>query len=552
MSGHFNYPLEETNGNARPPPKRQGSGESGQSGYREMKSVRRTPSDLYNVMSDSEGTKQRRASLKASNASAGRKRSRNTLRDKDREKTQERVDDSAWIHRDKLAEIEIQEMEAAGIDVRAARRSMSAGPGASARSSRSQSRTRRPMSKDRQSEKGVEEPYSGTYEDYYETFEPKRISTIPAADEDEQDFDPNVDTELRTPQEVAEERESISNVIRPSTSRIPLSKVSPVPVPQNVVGRDSPLPRSRNGSGAWSGNWDEMQYARRARSNSMGSQVMLDDEGVRTPSRPGSSHLRSSDENSPGKARVPNKSTPTSGARKVSLANGIRPGSSSGSKPRTSSTKDRPTSRSGHKSRPSTSHQHAPEGEAPWIASMYKPDPRLPPDQQMLPTHAKRMMQEQWEKEGRAGTAYDRDLRPMNDERFPAQPSPQKPRSPAPPANLEQPQRLESPPTLSPSPSPGYLHQLDTTTSPNSTDMNAWPLTPMSDTKSDNGSVRPGTSGGYRITPTITTPPTIERSPTRQRDPVPSPHNPTPRVPEFDEKDEAQPKKGGCGCCIIM
>ena len=29
---------------------------------------------------------------------------------------------------------------------------------------------------------------------------------------------------------------------------------------------------------------------------------------------------------------------------------------------------------------------------------MFKPDPRLPPDQQLLPTHAKKLQQEQWEK----------------------------------------------------------------------------------------------------------------------------------------------------------
>lgn len=30
-----------------------------------------------------------------------------------------------------------------------------------------------------------------------------------------------------------------------------------------------------------------------------------------------------------------------------------------------------------------------PEGEAPWIADMYKPDPMIPPDEQIVPTHAK-------------------------------------------------------------------------------------------------------------------------------------------------------------------
>src|ERR1700755_2777293 len=53
---------------------------------------------------------------------------------------------------------------------------------------------------------------------------------------------------------------------------------------------------------------------------------------------------------------------------------------------------------------------------------MYKPDPRLPPDQQLLPTHAKRLAQEQWEKEGKVGTVYDREFRLLNTESFPEKP----------------------------------------------------------------------------------------------------------------------------------
>ena len=59
--------------------------------------------------------------------------------------------DEGWIHRDKLREIEIQEMEQAGMRVRQPRRSGSTGPRASQRSnSRSMSRTglRRPMSRE--------------------------------------------------------------------------------------------------------------------------------------------------------------------------------------------------------------------------------------------------------------------------------------------------------------------------------------------------------------------------------------------------------------------
>ncbi|KAK4975592.1 hypothetical protein LTR28_009234 [Elasticomyces elasticus] len=46
---------------------------------------------------------------------------------------------------------------------------------------------------------------------------------------------------------------------------------------------------------------------------------------------------------------------------------------------------------------------------------MYKPDPRLPPDQQMLPTHVKRMMQEQWEREGKTGSMYNRGIDLLDD-----------------------------------------------------------------------------------------------------------------------------------------
>ncbi|KAK5125416.1 hypothetical protein LTR85_000525 [Meristemomyces frigidus] len=541
-------PLDETNGFVQPQrTDTLRSEDSRASGYREVRSTsRRRPSD-FNIQSDSEATGSRRASIRASNASTTRKRSRNTLREKPK-KDGPSVDDSAWIHRDKLAQIEIKEMEEAGIHVRQSRRSLSAGPEASARSSRSMSRSgaRRPMSKDRQSEQYGEEqqgPLYSSFDDYGR----KRVSTIPAEEEEEQGFDPARDNELRTPEEIAADQQILKqHMIRPSTSRIPISKASPVPVPQTVVGRDSPLPRSRNGSGAWSGAWDEMQYARRARSNSIGSQVMLDEgDGVRTPSRPASSHLRNSNENSPPKARVPSKATATSGGRTASTAsNGVgRPGSSHMSKARTPSTANkRPTSSAGHTKRPSTSH--APEGEAPWIASMYKPDPRLPPEEQILPTHAKRMMQDQWQREGKTGTAYDRDLNLLNDTEF------QKPRAGAPPMlHIDETSRWRiEPPAkgkLSPRPSPQAENP-----SPSAYDK-PWPLSPAkSDTKSENGSVRPGTSGGYRITPTIATPPPIERNPNSTQSESSAPHNPTPRVPDYDEKDVAEPKKG-C-CCIVM
>lgn len=553
MSGQWAGPLEETSGNSRPFAARRdtsGSHERGQSANRDSNFSRRAPSgDAWNVMSDTEGTKQRRQSLKAANAGASRKRSRNTLREKKIDKPVEPVDDSAWIHRDKLAQIEIMEMEAAGIPIRQSRQSTSSAAGAERRSSRSRSRSRKGIPKDQDQEEMPPDAY-GTAYGGDEEYGWKRMSAIPAADEEDHQYDPNVDYEFRTPQEVAAEHES-KQVNRPSTSRIPVSTASPVPVPATVVGRDSPLPRSRQGSA--SGTWDEMQYQRKARSGSIGSQAILDDEGENTPPRPGSSQMRSSDESSPKKPRVPSKATPN--GRKTSTPNSSgaqRPGSSHGNKTRIASnnisnkdSKDR-SAPNGHRSRPSTSHAYNPEGDPPWISSMYKPDPRLPPDQQMLPTHAKRMMQEQWEREGKSGTTYDRDLRLITDEPLPSPVEKSKPNLP-PPLNLNN-TRFESSKTPSPSRTPKLeVPSARSPTSPNTMNMNAWPLTPDGDRKSEPPSPRPGTSGGYKITPTIQAPPQIERP-----QPNPALQSPVQRMPDLDEKAEAQSKKGGCACCVVM
>lgn len=458
------------------------------------------------------------------------------------------MDDSLWVHRDKLAQIESKEMEEAGIRVSRPSRT------ASRNSSRSASRSgvKRPISKDRYgSARNSEDDQRGGAFPEYEDFRPNRISTIPSHhDEEEQNYDGAMDFELRTPEEVAAEQEQQKwrqTAIKPGTSRLPISKNSPMPVPHTVVERDSPLPRSRNGSGAWSGNWEDgMAYNRhRIRSQSIGSQTMLDEQdGTATPrSRPASSHVQGSPQNSSPtsvslpKSRMSNKATPTSGARKNSIANGTtRATSTSQTKPRAASSSvrenNRPMSSSGHKSRPSTSSSR-PLGDAPWLATMYKPDPRLPQDQQLLPTHAKRMMQDQWEKEGKTGTAYDRDFRLLNDEEF------AKPKTPK-LALDKQRLDLEHPtPALSPRPSP----QAGVGSPMSGQSTNQWPLaSPKSDTKSETASVRPSTSGGYKITPTIPSP---------QR-PVMSPKitDPPPRMPVVDEKDERKQKKG-C-CCVVM
>ena len=527
-SGQWNYavPLDENEDYARQQRSRVNSH------GKEVRSTSRN--NTWDMQSEPDANRSRGPSMRSGNATAGRKRSRNQLRDKS--KQPDPVDDSAWIHRDKLVQIEIQEMAAAGIHVRQSRRSMSAGPGGDRPTSRSVSRSgaRRTTNHDRPNDQVYDEDYGAASPSAEDSERGrKRVSTIHAADEEDRDL-ATPGTDYRTPfEEMPPDQQMYENyqhANRPNTSRIPISARSPVPVSPNMVSRDSPLPRSRAGSGAVGYDWDAMQSANRDRSYSASSQVLADDLDASRATRLDSSRQFSNDENSPPKPRVRGKGTPT--PRKAS--NGTpRPGSSHQNKPRTGSASKQPTPTTGHRSRPSTSH-NPPEGEAPWIASMYKPDPRLPPDQQILPTHMKRMMQEMWEKEGKTGTAYDRDLNLLNDIDLdkPMPPTPTMENSPPNNEPLHSSHVVEEPPPQLPEP----------TTSHNQ----PTPLSPTkSDIRSENGSIRHGASGGYKITPTIPSTPTILRSP------VPSGlMTQTPRMPDLDEKEESKPKKG-C-CCVVM
>ncbi|KAK5110043.1 hypothetical protein LTR62_006287 [Meristemomyces frigidus] len=558
----YAVPLDESNGNAPPP---HTSAVTPITGTRSRNHSQRRPSD-HGIFSDSETVHVRKMSHRRSSASAGRKRSRQALRESlpDNTPREEGVDDSAWIHRDKLAQIEIQEMAEAGIPItgRQSRRSGSTSrqEGMKGRTSRSQSRTRKGVSRDAHEEQMEE--LNGQYATFDE-YHRKRVSTIPAADDQEREEEQAMDTELRTPDEVASEHAMQSRVIRPSTSRIPLAKVSTVPVSQQVVDRDSPLERGRNGSGAWSNAWDEGQYDRRARGNSVGSQVLLDEYGHTNGDG------TNPDENSPPMARGPNKATPASRKPTAAAGSNSRPTSShaySKHKPNNAAAAlARPVSRSGpgHKSRPSTGY--IPDNaEAPWIASMYKPDPRLPPEEQMLPTHAKRMQQEQWEREGRMGMVYDKDLRLQSD------------------SGLQQPlherlmqRRMDessggagprnhdfSPATNDPSPQANM-----------NTPDRPWPLSPSisavdNDARSTTGSVRPGTSGGYKITPTITNPapthhdaaPPLAAADGHKRVELGNSSYVTASANGADEKEvvgraessKAEKKRGCGGCCAVM
>lgn len=283
-------------------------------------------------------------------------------------------ENSRWIHRDKLTMIEIQEyrdrgiepppelLRRAGISIEGGKDVKSNGQVERSKHSKKASLSSRPNS-------------NGTNETIDEGFVPQ---------------DP------RSPEEIATDPYDLSpgyhsSSLRSGSSRIPLSVSSPAPVPVEHLERSTPLPRKRGASGHW--DEDALRYPKtRSRSQS------VDDAEINGHFTSESWSLQSS----PTKAGPSNKHT-TSATKKTS----VTPRNVSSIKQRVTSTTNRnsssqrPGTRSGSDGRPSTAINR-PEGDPPWLQDMYKPDPSLPPDQQILPTHAKRLMQEQWEKEGKA------------------------------------------------------------------------------------------------------------------------------------------------------
>ncbi|KAF2875432.1 hypothetical protein BDV95DRAFT_602866 [Massariosphaeria phaeospora] len=414
--------------------------------------------------------------------------------------TEAEKDEKNWIHRDKLKEIEIREMEEAGFRV--------------GRASRSDSRSQSAARRDRTNSEATDPTSNG--EERQETR--RAISPIPAEEEEPEYEQPQWD--LRTPEEIAADNEqaereqwSVRNThtIRPSTSRIPVAKTSPAPVPATFVERDAPLPRSRKSSVNWSGDAIATNGAR-VRSGSISSQVMLDDfetsnEHLRTPSQAAFGNPTSPVTGSPPKAKTPGKPAP--GGRKVGVQKGQ-------SKPRTTSATSpmkRPGTSGGSISRPTTSHR--PEGEAPWIANMYKPDPRLPPDQQIIPTHAKRMQQQQWEQEGRVGSMYDTDFRLLNTEDFE-----DKRNSIIQPIEIEKAKEDHEWPL--PSPTKPAIERIDS-----------------------NVKASTNEQGGYKLTPTIPQTPRVNsrNSVSRHSPPAASREEPT-RLPEPPAEQESEKSDG--------
>lgn len=298
-------------------------------------------------------------------------------------------------------------------------------------------------------------------------------------------------------------------------SRIPISKSSPLPIPLEHLERDTPIRRMPS---AVFGEEEPLSNPKsRGRSQSV---KQLAEAAIITPTpakrQPSEKPLETNNNSSPTKKAAGPRKTSTNSARTPSAQQ--RPKTRSGSNREQSG--HRPTTSSGQ---PHNSIKQ-PEGDPPWLASMYKPDPRLPPDQQLLPTVAKRLQQEQWEKEGKFGTVYDTSFRPLNDNVIP-------------------------PPQFKPKPLPRQPPEREPTpeieeAKPHENEFSNWPL--RSPKPASLMASRPGTAtgGSYSTMPKISSTPQS----------LGVHQNPVLQPPSINAQDQDRPvkEKGGCGCCAVM
>ncbi|KAI1366564.1 hypothetical protein F5Y08DRAFT_129181 [Xylaria arbuscula] len=378
-------------------------------------------------------------------------------------------ENSKWIHRDKLAKIESRELQEAGIVLP---------------KPRTQSRSRRDRSHSRR---------RGTTDSSEQQYVPvSRMNSDAGHDRTPDHESPSWD--LRRPEEIAEDPGEywVSPKDAGKGTRIPVAKVSPAPIPTDYIDRNAPVQRKTS----FPPFDDEISIAypkTRSRSNSNAN--TLDD------SPKAASGKRSVTEGSPKKTTTAPRKT---SAPTKPTGQG-RPKTRSGPTPRSSST-TRPATRSGELS------PRAPEGDPPWMISAYQPDPRLPPDQQLLPTVAKRLQQEKWEQEGSFGNIYDKEFRPLNKDTFTKPPEAEK----AP--DTEEPQ-------------------------------DEWPLKPDARVPTPN---RPGTSS-YSTMPKIQDTPAMNPlgSP-RPMQPVQTQTTAAVKVADPPAQTEEKNDKDGCGCCVVM
>lgn len=376
-------------------------------------------------------------------------------------------EESKWIHRDKLAKIESEELQAAGITLPSSR-------------SRSRPRRDRSQSTTRQGRNG-----SRRRKDSSITLDNTAALNGYGVEADE------------------------DQPARPTTgSRIPVPKKSPG------------LPRTRESSP------EEYDKTSKARSRSNSTTLKNLDP---------SPHHKSQPIKRAGTDASPKKQTTPAGTRKASApAKTIPPEARGKPKPKNKSTNGsgsgtRPSTRDGLRDSGSMSKQM--EGDPPWMINAYKPDPRLPPDQQLLPTVARRLAQERFEQEGKFGSVYDKEFRPLTDEGF------------------------LQPPQGGSSSGDNIVNQVV------EAKLDEWPLK----------SPEPKSPASVGRSSTYSTMPKIQDKMSSQQSPLPSPRPPqnpimpptqppqtleVTRVPDAEKVEDLNSKNGkkkeGCGCCIVM
>lgn len=424
----------------------------------------------------------------------------------------EKYELDGWIHREKLAKIENEELQAAGINLAKAR-------------SRSRDALKT-ASRDR-----LRHDFANAEANTREEKRRKVSSPVPAQREEEQEGIEQESWDLRTPEEIEAEQSNsqsyVAPVLRKSGSRIPVlspntHSISPEPA------EGTPLVQRKR---TMSGNMPYDETSIKARTTSLNWNDENEDPTSVVTKKPISPTKvrQKSVSNSPASTSTQKSSVP----RKISTT-----------KPAAASSVGRPGTRGNDSERPKTA-VNPPEGDPPWLADMYKPDPRLPPDQQIIPTLAKKQRQMEWEQNGMIPKTYDRDFTAMAVHEPDGNPAAQ---SVEPEIPIEKAQESES-----------------------------WPLKPLPDirdskeitTKPLTNSSPPAT-GGYSTMPKVSSPPMSISSPKigsppntnvnvqspkvsavkKENGPQPMQQQPQPR-PRLEDEDEKLEKKG-CGCCIVM
>ncbi|KKK26156.1 hypothetical protein ARAM_005939 [Aspergillus rambellii] len=411
------------------------------------------------------------------------------------------TDNENWIHRDKLAKIESEELHQILLQRRPGTGSIKAGHGRSRDQHGSVSgsvvttpQTTEPL-----------EPWPDLQEEqrnHPDFLAPEGQLNGHGTGEERRHWD------LRRPEEIAAEIDGpASNVyhnpgLRKSSSRIPIPTMSPAPLSPEHLDRELPMQRTR----ALTGEEDPLSFGMPRRAS---EPITVDSASTSSPasdSRPGSRGVQTSQTTLSKKTAA----KPGSTSRKASAPPTTRKATPR-NRATSSNTTQRPTTRSGE-TRPPTA-VNRPEGDPPWLATMYKPDPRLPPDQQILPTHARRMQQEQWAKEGKTPTTYDREFAPLA-----IAPDPTQVRDKAKKEEEKEENKEKPPESLK-------IEGLGLSAIP----------------KSPEPGTRPSTGTGYSPMPKVQETPPVGLTPKWNTQTVVTAQSPP------DEKADK-----GCGCCIVM